>query len=768
MKRNAISTLGIIVGAFVACTAAAHAQVSGGKGPMPVRWQVTPILQGNCVAYAPAGGRMAIGGAGGVQVMTTSLTDVRYLPTSISGVARVQFSPDGKTLAVAGTVASNSGRLELWNVAARRLIVTLPERTNANPVMAFSPDGNSLAVGGSNDKVSWLKLYDAANFHVVRTYPTYASQVQSIAFSADGSAIALGGATKTGGVLEFWDAASGKITRRNSITGGNFVSAMAFSADGRHFADTYAGKNGISLELRSASGTLLKRLPTKADYLLWDVAFSPDGAQLVAGGRKNVPPNAVLELWDTTTGALIIDLPTAAGSGITGIAWSPNGRKLITSGFTLSALYTGNSAPLEIWNTATHRVQATYAASSPLGGGAVVYSPDGRTVASAATLTEIGPPTAVVQLRDAATGALRENLNTAAANSVNAVAFSRDGSLLACAGVVGSASVLELWDAGRGRLFKSLSSGLSAIRSIAFSPDGRSMAVFGGDSQLNVMIEVWDLTTLTARTIPVGGVGQAKAIVWTLDSQSVVVAGSLFASVNGSGFLYVFDAKSGQLAKSFNFGSTDSVDTLVMSPDGQNVAIGTTTIQINTGYRSGVTIFSLTSGIPVTRVGDALFGFPPAMAYTPRGDILFVGNAAFSTASGRQLFVADNIFATQGLALSPDGLSIAYQAQGLFVVDNPVAYYGLLDALTLRSSSIKAGKSTQATITLASPAPAGGVTVALSCDNIFVTVPPSARVQAGKTTATFEVKVGTNALTSSGTVTASLAAKSVFASLSIP
>ena len=52
-----------------------------------------------------------------------------------------------------------------------------------------------------------------------------------------------------------------------------------------------------------------------------DVAFSPDGRRLAAGGGGTV------KLWDTATGQPVLTLSGQAGTG-RGVAFGPDGRRL--------------------------------------------------------------------------------------------------------------------------------------------------------------------------------------------------------------------------------------------------------------------------------------------------------------------------------------------------------------------------------------------------------------------------------------------------------
>jgi len=90
-----------------------------------------------------------------------------------------------------------------------------------------------------------------------------------------------------------------------------------------------------------------------------------------------------------------------------------------------------------------------------------------------------------------------------------------------------------------------------------------------------------------------------------------------------------------------------------------------------------------------------------------------------------------------------------------------------LKAITLTPSSVKGGKSSVATVTIASVAPTGGCLISLSSSTSSATVPVSISIPAGKTNATFTVKTKIVGAKTNATITASYGGESVVAGLII-
>lgn len=241
-----------------------------------------------------------------------------------------------------------------------------------------------------------------------------------IGVSPDGSVLLI---HTSAGEVEVWDVAS--LERRSVLCplDGSHRPRTAFSPDGRLVAVKTRSRDAEVWEL--ASGRLVHALPGDTSSL-FSLAFSPDGSLLATGtGRIEGTANAcVVRIWDVTTGSLVVTVPAPAIANALDLDFAPDGSTLTASG-TYGILTFDTATWTEIQNIAGHRAWSHGAA----------VSPDGRLLASAGD--EGG-----VRFWDPESGALLTQFPLP--DKVSVVAFSGDGSLLACATDNGAIYVLAL------------------------------------------------------------------------------------------------------------------------------------------------------------------------------------------------------------------------------------------------------------------------------------------------------------------------------------
>ncbi|WP_433173401.1 WD40 repeat domain-containing serine/threonine protein kinase [Actinoallomurus sp. CA-150999] len=220
------------------------------------------------------------------------------------------LSPDGKTLATGG----EDGAVHLRDVASGRVRKSFT-KVRSVQALEFSPDGRSLAVSDGNGSPyvqSWDTVTDKA---VPMNIDYYAN---ALAFSPDGKTLA--GVRNLSGRFTLWDVSDGKGVEVSSS--GSEIPCLAFSPDGKTIAISNGSYWGI--ELRSATdGRLHTTLKVQGEVRA--LAFSPDGDTLVSADEKNI------RLWHVPTRRNTATFPGDSDRDQT-VTFAHDGQSFATTG----------------------------------------------------------------------------------------------------------------------------------------------------------------------------------------------------------------------------------------------------------------------------------------------------------------------------------------------------------------------------------------------------------------------------------------------------
>jgi eukaryotic-like serine/threonine-protein kinase len=187
---------------------------------------------------------------------------------------------------------------ELFTLNADNRVVT---------TVAWTPDGKRLVgfvrtgIRSDKDKLGptgEVKLWDAVT-HKLLPLPLKGAtdKVYTGAISPDGKLLAAG----RGKTVRAWDLATGELIATLEGHKPEFITRVVFSPDAKHLASLASSRNlGMdeSGEIRIWDLNARKAV-VSIDLALGfaQLAFSPDGKRLAAGGAGNV-----LKVWDTTSG----------------------------------------------------------------------------------------------------------------------------------------------------------------------------------------------------------------------------------------------------------------------------------------------------------------------------------------------------------------------------------------------------------------------------------------------------------------------------------
>ncbi len=569
----------------------------------------------------------------------------------------VDFSPDGRSLAVASSIG-----VWIYDVVTARELALLPKRPNVTwfswyepgASVSFSPDGATLASGASDGTIT---LWDVVTATEIVTFSGPVS-ITSVAFSPDGRTLATG--TNLEGI-GLWDVETGRSVAtllKNRLVGTYHRTSVSFSPDGSTLA---AGFDDGTVKLWDiATRTRIATLPGHQEPV-YSMAFSPDGKTLASGSG-----DGTVKLWDVAIKENIASFKYR--HSVSSVSFSPDGRTLA------AGLGYGQ---VELWDLATGTKIATFEEQHAWNTwfASVSFSPDGRTLA-------IASGNGTVNLRDVETGNAKKLYGNMQVG--NSVSFSPDGSLLASGSTDGT---VQLWDVETGRninryfrLHDPRDSGyLQSV--VSFSPDGATLA-----AGIEDIVMLWDVNTGTniarffdgngrgllsmsfspdgttlaqghidkiiLREVETGTVRGTPPKSQLLNSMSLSPDGNTLASASTDG-MELWDAST--LTPIADMGAR-YVWCVAFSPDGMTLASGST---------DGMALWDV-----ATRTRIAMLSAPreyiKSVAFSPDGTTLASGAQDDGTVKLWDVQTQKNIATLDGhtgqvksVAFSPDGTTLA-------------------------------------------------------------------------------------------------------------
>jgi WD40 repeat protein len=467
----------------------------------------------SAVAVAPGGKVLAYGGGDVIHVCEADTGKELRQIKAPGGVFVLAFSPDGKSLAVRG----RNQVARLWETETGKELHQFGEAQAAQQggglaflgavsrpealALAISPDGKQVAAGAGSS----VRVWETATGKELPLLDGHRRPPSAVTLSADGTS-AVSWADR---MVRRWDTATGKLQGAFPAPAGTRMAN--FSPDGRSVALANAD-NTIRVH-ETATGKELYKIagPQGGTAAL---AFAPDGKMLAARGSAD----NTIRLYDVAAGTelrqmalrpannpapgggtvLILGGPRRAPRGTApGLAFSPDGKLIVMTGPGQGAL----SSTLVFFDTATGKELRKIESPRPIAGFA--FAPDGRSlatenadrtislweVASGKEQGQFGQPSGERQGGNGGMGGLRVVVDGIDGGSFTdpagpvGVAFAPDGRSLAVRG--GDRSV-HVWDLAAGKEIGKLEGHGGRVETVAFAPDGKRLASGATDTTILV------------------------------------------------------------------------------------------------------------------------------------------------------------------------------------------------------------------------------------------------------------------------------------------
>ena len=323
--------------------------------------------------------------------------------------------------------------------------------------------------------------------------------------------------------------------------------------------------------------------------LVTDAACSPDGRVIATACLCDG-----LKLWDARSGDLLpqhFDL----GQSVTALAFSPDGERLACA--TGPFVFDDDAdAVVHVINLSNGQRRSFRAHRSMID--RVRFSPDRRYLATAscdgnARIWDTATGTAVLQLAALFSG-----------DAVRGVAFSPDGKWLAVCGAGGAVGGARIYEVQTGRLVRSLDGHSIGVTGIAFSPDGTRISTVSYDT--------------TARVWPAAAQPEFLSLeghdqpVWTIAFSR---DGKRLASGGLDQTARVWDTETGSLLTTVNVAFP--VVSLAFSPDARRL--------VTVAADHTAKVWNVTNGQPILTLSGHS-GTVMAVAWSPDGRRILTGS----------------------------------------------------------------------------------------------------------------------------------------------
>ncbi len=299
----------------------------------PPVYLLPPVI--TSVAYSPDGTVLAV--AGYHEILLHKAEGTGLLGRLVGLSERVQslaFSPDGKWLAATGGNPGRFGEVQIWNVAKKKLKLSLPVTYDTVYGVSWSPDGSKLAFGCADNT---LRAIEEAGGKQILFQGGHGDWVLDTVFSKDASHLV---SVSRDMSMKLTEVATQRLVDNiTSITPGALKGGLMA-------VDRHPTKDDLLIGGSDGVPKIYQMYRTKARQIgddfnlirkfaalpgrIFAVKYNKDGSRIIVGSSYN--GQGEVRIYQTADAKLVAKLEGIQG-GIYTVAFRPDGKQVASAGF---------------------------------------------------------------------------------------------------------------------------------------------------------------------------------------------------------------------------------------------------------------------------------------------------------------------------------------------------------------------------------------------------------------------------------------------------
>ena len=299
----------------------------------PPLYSTPPVV--TSIDYSPDGKTLAVSGYHEVLIHTLDgSAPVKRLVGRSQRIESLAFSPNGQILAVAGGTPSLFGEVQLWNVADNKLLHSVTLSYDTLFGISFNGDGSLVAFGGADNRVRVIKVESG---EVMMKMDAHSDWVHGTTFSLQNDHLITVSRDRS---MKLTIVATGQfVDNITSITPGalkgGLVDVQRHPTREQVLAVGADGEPRLYKIFREQARQIgddfnLVRAYPKLAGRLCDVDLSPSGNKFVVGASTAVAGAARIYLTEDAT--KIVDVPGLTGP-VFAVSFRPDELQVAVSGF---------------------------------------------------------------------------------------------------------------------------------------------------------------------------------------------------------------------------------------------------------------------------------------------------------------------------------------------------------------------------------------------------------------------------------------------------